>query len=104
MLRIWLLVCLFLFAPGLGGLMPTLTGAVGEVCTQRCPDDDDQGQCAPDCIDCTCCGHVRSVAAQAPQPPFVLLVPRPLRVAYEKSEPLSADVGDILHVPIAPLA
>ena len=104
MLRIWLCLCLLLFAPNLGGLLPTLSGTAGEVCTQSCPDDDERGQCAPDCADCTCCGHVRSVAAPVRLPSPTQRVPRPPLFVHDEDEPASADVGDILHVPIALLA
>ena len=104
MLRIWLCLSLLLFAPSVGGLLPTLAGVAGEVCTQSCEDDDAQGQCAPDCVDCTCCAHVRSVAAPIPMPSLAPRVDRPSRFAHEEAAPPSADVGDILHVPIAVLA
>ncbi|MFP2928398.1 hypothetical protein ACLESO_25030 [Pyxidicoccus sp. 3LG] len=104
MLRLWLCLSLLLFAPGFGGLLPTVAGAAVEVCSQDCPDDDDRGQCAPDCADCTCCGHVRSVAAPIPVPSLVPRADRPPLFAREEQEPPSADVGDILHVPIAVLA
>jgi hypothetical protein len=103
-LRIWLFLSLLLFAPGVGGLLPTLAGGAGEVCTQQCADDDEQGHCAPDCVDCTCCAHVRSVAAPVPMPSLTPCADRPSRFAHEEVEPPSADVGDILHVPIAVLA
>ncbi|MCY1016877.1 hypothetical protein [Pyxidicoccus sp. MSG2] len=104
MLRIWLCLSLLLFAPSVGGLLPTLSGTAGEVCAQRCADDDERGQCAPDCADCTCCGHVRSVAA-ADFAPFLLPhVERPPRFAHDEDAPSSADLGDILHVPIVVLA
>ena len=50
-----------LFLIALVALGPTvlepLVGPVAEVCTDPCQDDDEQGRCAPDCSDCTCCGH-----------------------------------------------
>ncbi|MCP3135746.1 hypothetical protein [Pyxidicoccus xibeiensis] len=104
MLRIWLCLCLLLFAPSVGGLLATVSGMAAEVCSQRCPDDDAQGQCAPDCTDCTCCGHVRSVAAPVPMPSLTPRADRPPLFAHEEKEPPSAHVGDILHVPIAVLA
>jgi hypothetical protein len=103
-LRIWLCLSLLLFAPGLGGLLPALSGATAEVCTQQCPDDDAEGQCAPDCVDCTCCSHVRSVAAPVPVPSLAPRAERTSRVTRDEAEPPSADVGDIQHVPIAVLA
>ncbi|HEX5751768.1 MAG TPA: hypothetical protein VFZ09_36450 [Archangium sp.] len=102
MLRIFFLLSLLLFTPAGSGLVSTASS--GDVCMQSCPDDDEHGQCAPDCTDCVCCAHVRLVVA-VPAPSTVLLAPRPPPVAgYEEDEPASADVGDILHVPIVPLA
>jgi len=72
----------------------------GEACTQSCPDDDERGQCSPDCADCTCCGHPRPVVLARPAP--LLLSPlRAVLLGDEEQEPLSVDTGDILHVPIA---
>lgn len=98
-LRIWLCVVFLLLTPGSGGLLPL----VQDVCTQNCPDDDVRGQCAPDCADCSCCSHVRPVVL-APSATVLLVLPRPALFVQEEDEPTSADVGDILHVPIAPLA
>nr|WP_225936945.1 hypothetical protein [Myxococcus sp. RHSTA-1-4] len=88
----------------MGRLLPVLSGTVGEVCTQSCPDDDERGQCAPDCTDCTCCGHVRTVAAPLPVPSLVTHMPGPPLFVHEEDEPASTDAGDILHPPIAFLA
>lgn len=104
MLRIWLCLCLLLFAPSEGGFSPSLAGTASEVCSQRCADDDERGQCAPDCADCTCCGHVRSVAAPAAVPSLLSHVEGTHRFAYDETVPPSAEPGDILHVPIAALA
>ncbi|QSQ20270.1 hypothetical protein JY651_34110 [Pyxidicoccus parkwayensis] len=104
MLRIWFCLYLLLFAPSVGGMLPSLPGTQEEVCSQRCADDDERGQCAPDCADCTCCGHVRSVAAPELMPSLGVDVERPPRFAYDEAMPPSVDVGDIQHVPIAALA
>ncbi|WNG38879.1 hypothetical protein F0U61_38345 [Archangium violaceum] len=102
MLRFWFVLSLLLFAPVGGGLL--LPASMGEVCEQRCPDDDERGQCAPDCIDCTCCSHVR-LAVVAPTASAVPLAPwSPLPIEHEEDEPSSVKVGDIQHVPIASLA
>ena len=101
-LRFWLFLSILLFAPVGGGLLPPISS--GEVCVQRCQDDDEQGQCAPDCIDCTCCSHVRLVVV-APTVSTVPMAPwSPLTVEHDEDEPSSVKVGDIQHVPIAPLA
>ncbi|REG23700.1 hypothetical protein ATI61_116172 [Archangium gephyra] len=101
-LRVFFLLSLLLLTPAGSGLLSTASS--GDVCMQSCPDDDEHGQCAPDCTDCICCAHVRLVVV-APALPTVLLAPRPPPVArHEEDEPPSADVGDILHVPIVVLA
>jgi hypothetical protein len=100
-LRICFFLALLLFAPMGGGLWPPAGSAV--VCTQRCQDDDEHGQCAPDCLDCTCCSHLRQVVL-APTLAGVPKAPRLPPVEHEEDEPSSVEVGDILHIPIVPLA
>ncbi|MCP3103118.1 hypothetical protein LZ198_29990 [Myxococcus sp. K15C18031901] len=104
LLRIWLCLSLLLFAPTGGGLLTVIAGATDTVCTQQCQDDDEQGKCAPDCADCTCCGHVRSVAAPTTPPLMLTDDARRAPVAYDEDTPPSVDTDDILHVPIALLA
>ena len=102
MLRLWLFLSLLLFAPVGGGL--SAPASSGDVCVQNCQDDDERGQCAPDCNDCVCCSHARQVVA-VPASSTVQWDSRPAPIAeHEEDEPPSAEVGDILHVPIAPLA
>ncbi|MCY1078658.1 hypothetical protein [Archangium lansingense] len=102
MLRIWFVLSLLLFTPVGGGLLsPTSSG---DVCMQSCPDDDESGQCAPDCTDCVCCAHARLMVV-APIPSTIPMAPKPPpAVRHEEDEPSSADVGDIQHVPIVSLA
>ncbi|MFY1826163.1 hypothetical protein ACN47A_09645 [Myxococcus fulvus] len=103
--RIWLCLSLLLFAPTEGGLWMAFSDASDTVCAQRCPDDDSSGQCAPDCADCTCCGHVRSVsAAPVASSSLLWIAPRPRPVMVDEDAPASADLDDILHVPRADLA
>ncbi len=102
--RIWLCLSLLLFAPTEGGLWMAIADATETVCAQRCPDDDASGQCAPDCADCSCCGHVRSIAAPVSPPSLLLEAPRPRLVLWDEAAPASADLDDILHVPKALLA
>ncbi|WP_257455255.1 hypothetical protein [Archangium lipolyticum] len=101
MLRIWFFLSLLLFAPVGGGLVPP--ASPGVVCTQRCEDDDERGQCAPDCLDCTCCSHLRQVVL-TPTLSSLPRAPRPPPVEHEEDEPTSVEVGDILHIPIVALA
>jgi hypothetical protein len=100
-LRLWLYLLLVLFA-FVGGSGFPLAAAIGEACAQSCPDDDERGQCAPDCADCSCCVHTRTVMLA---PPAVLLPSRsgPVLIEHEEQAPPAVDVGDILHVPILAL-
>lgn len=102
MLRVWFFLSLLLFAPVGGGLWPSASS--GDVCVQSCRDDDERGQCAPDCIDCVCCSHAHQ-AVVAPTPSTVSWARRAApAIEHDEDEPPSAEPGDILHVPIAPLA
>ncbi|PTL75246.1 hypothetical protein [Vitiosangium sp. GDMCC 1.1324] len=102
MLRVWFFLSLLLFAPVGGGLLSSASS--GDVCVQSCRDDDERGQCAPDCVDCTCCSHGRLVVV-APVASVVPMAPRPPPTAgHEEDEPPSAEVGDILRPPIVHLA
>lgn len=101
MLRLWLCLLLVLFSPAVGGALAAPAGA--EVCTQHCADDDERGQCAPDCTDCACCSHVRPAALTA-SPGLVWQEPEDPRLEWTPARLTSADPGEILHVPIAPLA
>ncbi len=101
-LRLWLCIFLVLFA-SFGGSGSLLDSAVGEACTQSCPDDDERGRCASDCDDCLCCVHARPVML-ARAAALLPGRPGPLRIDREDQAPPSADVGDILHVPILALA
>lgn len=99
MIRLWLCLGLVLFAPG-GGV---LSAPQAEVCSQRCADDDEQGQCAPDCADCACCSHVRPLAL-AVAVGLVWVKTDTGLVEWTPVLPPTAEPGEILHVPIAHLA
>jgi hypothetical protein len=67
-------------------------------CRERCADDNDDGQCAPGCHDCTCCSGVRVVTPRE-QVAAVPDVPgRPLRLR-PAAIPSSVEPREILHVP-----
>lgn len=101
--RTWLCILALLFAPASGfGFMPAVSS--GDACVQSCPDDDARGQCAPDCQDCACCAHVHPVVVLARAHVVVQWSAGAPRIAHDERQPPSADVGDILHVPIVPLA
>lgn len=102
MLRTWLCIIALLFASvGGSGFLPAV--ATGDVCTQSCQDDNERGQCAPDCTDCLCCSHARPVMLACPVT-LLLSLPGPVPIEHEEQAPPSVDVGDILHVPILALA
>lgn len=79
------------------------TAAFEERCEQRCPDDGPDGKCAPTCVDCTCCVHVRlaelSAGLASPLPAVRTGV-----IAAPVVHPSSPEPGEILHVPIASLS
>ena len=104
MLRLWLFIWLLLLAPVGGGLAHAFGPGPAEACSTGCADDDAQGECAPTCVDCACCSHVKPLAVAVPLPGFVSPLLRTPRITLEDAEPSSADADDILHVPIAPLA
>lgn len=67
-------------------------------CRQQCPDDDDQGRCAPLCAQCACCPHpgpvIATPAAVAPVPPTAPAVRSGLeRIPGSRFRP------EIFHVP-----
>ena len=51
--RVRTLVALLLLV--LSSFSTVTQGATRGRCEETCPDDDDQGQCPPGCMDCTCC-------------------------------------------------
>ncbi|NOK19954.1 hypothetical protein [Corallococcus carmarthensis] len=104
MLRLWLFICLMLLAPVGGGLAHALGPAQAETCLTGCSDDDAQGQCAPTCVDCTCCTHAKPLAVAVPLPGLADSRFQDPPLTLEAAEPSSADADDILHVPIVPLA
>jgi hypothetical protein len=100
--RLWLCLLLVLFA-SVGGSGFRLAAATGAACTQSCPDDDERGQCAPDCADCSCCVHARPVML-APSAVLLLGCSGPMLIEHEEQAPPAVDMGDILHVPRLALA
>jgi hypothetical protein len=67
-------------------------------CQEGCADDNDDGECAPGCHDCTCCSGARVLTpreqvAVVPPAPGRLLCARPSLI------PSSAEPREILHVP-----
>ena len=77
--------------------------AEASACSQQCPDDDSSGKCPPDCATCVCCPHLRMMAVCTDMKPMLPSgsseVPERLLAVPQSPEP-----GEILHVPIIPLA
>ncbi len=93
------IVCLMLlFTATSGGEVQSFAA---EPCAERCPDDGDDGACAPTCDDCACCAHVRTVALRASG----LGADVAAGAAAHTPEPLAAApqpfVDEIFHVPKA---
>lgn len=97
MLRVLLAIGLAMWVALTAGAVTSFASAP---CAAHCDDDDEQGNCAPDCVDCACCPHLRlsftvvelkftTPAADEPVPETSV------------SEPPSPEPGDVLHVPKA---
>ena len=77
-----------------------VTNSASAPCAAHCDDDDEQGNCAPGCVDCACCPHLRlsftvvelRLAAPATDEPVPEL---------PVTKPPSPEPGDVLHVPKA---
>src|SRR5262249_34949907 len=99
--RVLLLLCALVVAPPGAALRSAVQDA--RVCTLSCPDDGEEGHCAPDCEACPCCSHVRPLAMTTA--PLVFSPVARAEVVEDATEALvSADGGDILHIPKPPLA
>ncbi len=90
------LLCLLFLAPVVSGELGALADRQG--CETSCPDDDERGQCAPDCSDCTCCTHLRSIALVGAAEPVPVLDAGPNIEAVVRP-PRSPDLRAIRHVP-----
>ena len=74
-----------------------------ETCSQACADDDGSGHCAPGCVDCSCCGHTRSVVV-GPRA-SILSTSRPQSApCMSQPAPRNPDPHEIFHVPRLTLA
>jgi hypothetical protein len=96
MLRVVLAIGLALHVGISVAEMPTFEGAI---CTERCPDDDAQGKCAPDCADCVCCPHLGAVALTSAVKVSIRFGP-PIVPQHHASPPRSPEPSEISHVPI----
>lgn len=86
----------------------SIAGGAGTVveakfCTESCPDDDSDGQCAPMCSDCTCCAHppLMTIASEMK---LSLTMTGSNSPELKLTLPLSPEPDDILHVPKTQLA
>jgi hypothetical protein len=71
-------------------------------CDESCPTDVSGGQCPPNCHFCSCCSLPKVTS-----PGTVNALPPPGQVSTwvrSSDRPVSPEPGDILHVPISPLA
>jgi hypothetical protein len=98
--RLFVILSLLLLVPSASWQPPA-----EDACAVVCPEDDEGGQCPPDCTDCVCCTHAAPLALPAATPPGlswpVLHGASPGR---ESTPPPDVEPGDILHVPIRSLA
>ncbi|HET9012110.1 MAG TPA: hypothetical protein VFN38_09875 [Gemmatimonadaceae bacterium] len=75
-----------------------LSGLCGETsCDEPCPSDNSDGQCPPNCHDCSCCSLPKVTGSAAPA------LVAPAARAQSWSGPIdrlpSPEPADILHVP-----
>jgi hypothetical protein len=101
MSRLFLLLTLLLLGAAHGA---ELVGLGEERCAEQCPDDDAQGQCAPECQDCTCCAHHAASVLAAPAGS-----PLPAPAVRQHTEPPAARLQaahgrKIPHIPRPALA
>jgi hypothetical protein len=76
-----------------------------EECLASCADDSPAGECAPLCIDCTCCSHALRApmaAANAPLAPTPFF--QPARSADWLARVPARPAHDVFHVPKLRLA
>jgi hypothetical protein len=95
-LRVLVALILLTLAPQLG----SAAGVPLERCEETCPDDDPQGNCAPDCDDCSCCNHLRSPLASHLQGASGA-IPQQRFSPGTALPPESPEPAEIGHVPIA---
>ena len=99
--RLFVLLTLLLLGTAHGA---ELVGLGEERCTEQCADDDEQGQCAPECQDCTCCAHhAASVLAVPSGSPLPAPVARQ-RTEAPTAQPQAAHARKIPHIPRPALA
>jgi hypothetical protein len=86
------------FALFLGQVTGVSSGGDAGRCVERCSDDDEKGNCAPDCADCACCSRPTSIGGVAPQ---VGVAINQVQIVFwaDVQTPSSPEPGDIFHVP-----
>ncbi len=76
------------------------SGLASGLCEEACPDDDAQGQCAPDCTDCVCCSHAPQPVQLANAAEVAVAAGSPVQVEWTDRALPWVEPGEILHVPI----
>jgi hypothetical protein len=89
-------------------LAPVLVASASaepEQCLASCPDDGEDGACAPECADCDCCAHA------APPPMAAASALSTASPASRTAAPgercgaaFASPAGDVFHVPRSSLA
>lgn len=104
--RLFLLLTLLLLG---AAHVAQLSGLGQERCTEECADeacadDEAQGQCAPECQDCTCCAHHPSSALTAASSALLLAPIARLHTEAPAVRPQAAHGRKIPHIPRRALA
>lgn len=76
------------------------SGLSSGLCEDACPDDDEQGQCAPDCTDCVCCSHAPQPVQLADGVESTVIPGGAVQVEWMDRALPWVEPREILHVPI----
>ena len=83
----------------LSGFSSATLGATRARCEQTCPDDDEQGQCPPGCMDCTCCVRTTALVRTDSISFIVYSVEAPSPFVNADLLPPQPDLREVEHVP-----
>ena len=81
-----------------------LSGLSEERCTEACEDDDAEGECAPECEDCTCCAHQPAPVLTAPSHAALTAPAARQHTEAPAAWPQTAHGRKIPHIPRRALA
>jgi hypothetical protein len=81
-----------------------LAGLSEERCAEACADDDAQGECAPECDDCTCCAHQPAPVLSAPGCTALAAPAARPHTEAPAARPQAAHARKIPHIPRRALA